>query len=91
MALTPRDKFRSDRALTRGFNDTISSSQMQAALDAASLEMDLKLVVANDVTTAAANRWRKEGADLFRRILENLNSEAVAPTPITTSTLNHDT
>lgn len=87
--MTPRETFRQDRSLTRGYNDLIGGDQMQAALDAASREHDLSLVIAQDVTTAAANRWRKEGADSFRRILENLNASSVASTAPSTSQLDH--
>jgi len=87
--MTPRETFRANRALTRGYNDLIDGNQMQAALDTASREHDLSLTLAHDVTTAAANRWRKEGADAFRRILENLNTSAVAPSPPLTNQLDH--
>jgi predicted alpha/beta superfamily hydrolase len=87
--MTPRDTFRQERSLTRGYNDLIGGEQMQAALDAASREYDLTLAPANDVTTAAANRWRKEGADSFRRILENLNASTVATPPPITGQLDH--
>jgi hypothetical protein len=87
--MTPRDNFRANRSLTKGYNDLIGGDQMQAALDAASREHDLSLVIAGDVTTAAANRWRKEGADSFRRILENLNTSTVTTTPPPTNQLDH--
>ena len=87
--MSPREKFRSNRALARGFNDLISSPQMQAALDAAGQEYDQNLTIATDVTSAAANRWRKEGADGFRRTLENLNANSVTATPPSPSTLDH--
>lgn len=87
--MTPRENFRGNRALTRGYNDLILGDQMQTALDTASREHDLSLVIAQDVTTAAANRWRKEGADSFRRILENLNAPSVTSTTASTSQLNH--
>jgi hypothetical protein len=87
--MTPRETFRANRALTRGYNDFIGGDQMQAALDTASREHDLSLVIAQDVTTAAANRWRKEGADKFRSILENLNAPSVASPAPSTSLLDH--
>lgn len=86
---TPREKFRFNKTLTRGYNDLIYGNQMQSALDTAALEMDLKLTIAADVTTAAANRWRKEGADLYRRTLENLNSDTPQPKHQDTSQLDH--
>jgi predicted alpha/beta superfamily hydrolase len=87
--MTPRETFRANRALTRGSNDYILGDQMQAALDTASREHDLSLTLAQDVTTAAANRWRKEGADKFRNLLENLNAPGVAATAPATNQLNH--
>lgn len=87
--MTPRETFRANRALTRGYNDLILGDQMQAALDTASREHDLSLTIAQDVTTAAANRWRKEGADSFRRILESLNASSVASTAPSISQLDH--
>ena len=87
--MTPRDLFRQNKTLARGYNDLITGSQIQAALDTASRELDLSLAPAHDVTTAAANRWRKEGADNFRRILENLNTSTVQPAPPATSQLDH--
>ena len=60
--MTPRETFRANRALTRGYNDFIGGDQMQAALDTASREHDLSLVIAQDVTTAAANRGPKPWA-----------------------------
>jgi hypothetical protein len=87
--MTPRETFRANRSLTRGYNDLIFGAQMQAALDAAAREHDLSLGIATDVTTAAANRWRKEGADKFRSLLENLNAPAPAATITATSQLNH--
>lgn len=89
--MTPRDKFRSNRTLTRGYNDTISSFQMQSALDAAMMQLDLSMTTANDSTTAAANAWRKEGAQNYRKILENLNSDRALPTPQNIGQLNHAT
>jgi hypothetical protein len=88
--MSPRDKFRSNRTLTRGYNDTISGFQMQSALDTAMMEQDLSMPVANDSTTAAANAWRKEGAQKFRQILENLNSDRPTPTPHNAGQLNHN-
>ena len=87
--MTPRETFRANRALTRGYNDLIDGNQMQAALDTASREHDLSLTLAHDVTTAAANRWRKEGADKFRHILENLNATTVPPKPQASTALDH--
>ena len=87
--MSPREKFRTNRSLTRGYNDLIGGEQMQAALDTASREHDLSLAPANDVTTAAANRWRKEGADNFRRILENLNASTVTTPPPSIGQLDH--
>jgi alpha-D-ribose 1-methylphosphonate 5-triphosphate synthase subunit PhnI len=87
--MSPREKFRQDRSLTRGYNDLIGGTQMQAALDTTSREHDSSLAPAHDVTTAAANRWRKEGADSFRRILENLNTSTVTTTPPTPGQLDH--
>ena len=87
--MSPKEKFRQDRSLTRGYNDLIGGDQMQDALDTASREHDLSLVIAADVTTAAANRWRKEGADKFRHILENLNATTVPPKPQASTALDH--
>ena len=87
--MSPREKFRTNRSLTRGYNDLIYSNQMQSALDTATLEYDQNLSIATDVATAAANRWRKEGADAFRRTLEKLNEDSPASKPSTTGTLNH--
>lgn len=87
--MTPRETFRANRSLAKGYNDLITGDQMQSALDTASREFDLTLSPAADVTTAAANRWRKEGADSFRRILENLNASSVAQSPMTASNLDH--
>jgi hypothetical protein len=58
--MSPREKFRTNRSLTRGYNDLIYSNQMQTALDTATLEYDQCLSIAADVATAAANRWRKK-------------------------------
>ncbi len=87
--MTPRESFRQNKSLVKGYNDLIGGDQMQAALDTASREHDLSLSIASDVTTAAANRWRKEGADNFRRILENLNASTVGPTPPSATTLDY--
>ena len=88
--MTPREKFRQNRSFTKGYNETINSDQIQAALDAASLQYDHSMAPAVDVTTAAANRWRKEGADTYRKILENLNADSVAPPPTTVTRLDHN-
>ena len=87
--MSPRDKFRANRSLTRGYNDVIFSHQFQTAFDAASMEYDQSLTIAADVTTAAANRWRKEGADAYRRIVENLNNNAAAAQPALAGQLDH--
>ena len=87
--MSPREKFRTNRSLTRGYNDLIYSNQMQVALDTAMLEYDQSLSIAVDVTTAAANRWRKEGADAYRRTLEKLNDSQVAPKPPLSGQLEH--
>ena len=81
--MSPRETFRANKGLTRGYNDLIDSAQMQAALDTATREYDYTMQPGVDVTTAAANHWRKQGADAFRRILENLNVSVAAPTPKT--------
>lgn len=87
--MTPREKFRQDRSLTRGYNDLITGPQMQAALDAAELEMDRLVVTTGDVSAAAAHRWRREGANWFRQILENLNASTVPPVAKPTAALDH--
>jgi hypothetical protein len=86
--MSPREKFRTNRSLTRGYNDLIYSNQMQIALDTAMLEYDQNLTVSHEVTTAAANRWRKEGADAYRRTLEKLNEDSPASKPTTMGQLN---
>ncbi len=87
--MTPREKFRLNRTITRGYNEVIGGDQMQAALDAASAELDEMLGPASEVTTAAANRWRREGANSFRQILENLNASAAAPARSQAGQLDH--
>lgn len=79
--MSPKERFRAEKATTEGFNDLVDSTRMQIALDAAMLEMQGKLQRANDSVTAAANQWRIEGAQMFRNILENLNREPQRPTP----------
>lgn len=88
--MTPRDKFRSNRTLTRDYNDTITGFQMQSALDTAMMQLDLSATIANDSTTAAANGWRKEGAQKFRQILENLNSDRPSPKTPVVGQLDHN-
>jgi hypothetical protein len=88
--MTPRESFRANRSLTKGYNDLIYGDQMQAALDAALLEYNLSLApVSSDVPAAAANRWRVEGAVAFRRTLENLNTTSVASTAPPINQLDH--
>jgi hypothetical protein len=87
--MTPREKFRQDRSLTRGYNDLIGGTQMQAALDAAELELDRLVVTTGDVSAAAAHRWRREGANWFRQILENLNASIIPLTTKNTGALDH--
>jgi hypothetical protein len=87
--MTPREKFRQNRALTRGYNETIGGDQMQAALDAASLELDNSFGITSDINSAAADRWRREGANMLRIILENLNASAASPTRSTAGQLDH--
>ena len=89
--MTPRAKFRANRAFTRGYNDLILGDQLQAALDAATLQLNASFPWATDPQQAAANRYRLEGAIMLRTILENLNT---SDTPIapdkTTSNLSHE-
>ena len=87
--MSPRETFRVNRTLTKGYNDLVYSHQVQTALNAAMLEYDQTLSIAPDVTTAAANRWRKEGADAFRRVFETLNADSVPPTRQTAGGLDH--
>jgi hypothetical protein len=89
--MTPREKFRANRSLTKGYNDLIASAQVQSALDAAMLEYDQSMTIARDITEAAANRWRKEGADAFRRMVENLNADSSSPSPAPSGQLIHQT
>ncbi len=88
--MTPREKFRLNRTVTRGYNELIGGDQMQTALDAALLEMDSMLGITSDNIAAAANHWRREGANTFRTILENLNASAAVPPRSRAGQLDHE-
>jgi len=86
MALaSPKDRFRENPDLVKGFNDIVDSNQMNAAFDAAMMQMTMSLGMTNEHPVAAANAFRLQGAQMFLANLKTLNT-AVLPTKPKTDT-----
>lgn len=69
--MNPKETFQKSPA-SKGFTELIDSVQIQAALDAATLQFQSGFMPAPDMATAAANEWRRQGANQFRSIFERL-------------------
>ena len=89
--MSPKERFKTDKNLVSGFNDSIDSAKMQAAFDAAMLEMISGLSIAVTPEQAVANHYRVEGAQKFLNTLKNLNSDTTAKTRVDTGNLTHKT
>jgi hypothetical protein len=87
--MSPKERFKASKELTNGFNDRIDSNQMQAAFDAAMLQMTAALGVANTPEQAVANCHRVEGAQMFLLALKTLNSDVDKPLRKPDGNLNH--
>ena len=58
---SPREQFRESQ-YSKGFGDLIESSQMEAAMVAAQLEMQARFNLTCDPQEATANEFRRQGA-----------------------------
>lgn len=59
------------------------------AADMAMLHFQASFPIADDMGTAAANEWRRQGAIAFLNILKELNINANPPTAKSTGQLIH--
>jgi hypothetical protein len=80
--MTPKEKFKaSDHA--KGWNTVVDGRQFQFAADSAMFQFLSSLNKPDGIESAAANEYRRQGAQAYRDFLENLNSE--------TNKTSHDT
>jgi hypothetical protein len=88
ISFSPRDAFRkSDQA--KAWNDISASEPFMKAGSAALLQMVMELQ-SNDVSEAANNQYRIDGAKLFFRMMMNLtSSDTPKPNAPTKQNLDH--
>ena len=79
--MTHREKFRASE-ISKGFQNVIDSVQFQAAKDAAMLHFMSLLNKPSSQEEAAANDYRRQGAQAFLDTLENLKTENEKPTQL---------
>jgi hypothetical protein len=88
--ITPRQDFRNNPLLAKGWQDRVDSAQFQEAVYAALAEMDLQNKAPADMATAASYSWRKSGALQFLSILMNLTATDTRPARATLDNLDHN-
>ena len=76
--MTPRERFRA-LEISKGFQNVIDSVQFQAAADAAMLHFMTLLNKPASQEEAAANDYRRQGAQAFLDTLTNLKTENEKP------------
>lgn len=84
--MTYREKFRASD-ISKGFQNVIDSVQFQAAKDAAMLHFMSLLQKPSSIEDAAANDYRRQGAQAFLDTLENLKTDNEKPTQLTSGNL----
>lgn len=89
MILDARDDFkRSD--LSKNWSEFMVSNAFTSAAIAAMMELDRTLPIPENQEQAAANHWRRDGANRFLYALMNLAEPGTSPAPkATTSNLDH--
>lgn len=87
--MNARERFYSNKTFVEGYTDLIESDRMQSALDAAMIEFHSRLKVPDDPQSASANEWRRQGAILFRSILEQLALSGKSPSKPVGGNLDH--
>lgn len=70
--MTYKERFQKS-AYSKGWTDLVDGGQFQAAADAALLEYHARFGSPNDMATAAACEWKRQGARDFLVILMELN------------------
>jgi len=83
---SPREQFR-ESPYAKSFADVIQSSQMEAAMNAATLELQERFQPTCDPQEAAANEFRRQGARSVLVILRHLTVSA-EPAPSAPSKAN---
>jgi hypothetical protein len=83
---TPRERWKAS-VHARPWLEMHDAPVIQAALDTALLQLDTNLATSSDAQTAAANRWRMEGARAFASILLGLSDPEIKPTRVPTDNL----
>lgn len=78
---SPKERFRENADLIRGYNDRIDSAQMTAAFDAAMMQLSMSFGIPNDPQVAAANGYRLQGARMYLANLLTLNTSEM-PTSV---------
>lgn len=84
--MTYREKFRASD-ISKGFQNVIDSVQFQAAIDAAMLQFMSQLNKPSSTEEAAANDYRRQGAQVFADVLTNLKTDDEKPTQLTSGNL----
>ena len=84
--MTYREKFRASD-ISKGFQNVIDSVQFQAAIDAAMLQFMSQLNKPSSTEEAAANDYRRQGAQVFADVLTNLKTDDQKPTQLTSGNL----
>jgi len=76
--MSPREKFRKSES-AKGWNDIVDSKQFSIGADAALLHFMGTLQKVDNIESAAANEYRRQGATAFLDTLVNLNTETQQP------------
>lgn len=76
--MTAKERFQQS-PMAKKFNDTIDGQMMTMAFDMAMLEFQSRFSKPPDMATAAANEWRRQGAQEFLSILLHLNEKKPEP------------
>lgn len=82
--ITPRETFRSNKELVKGWQDRVDSAQFEAAATAAMAHFQLSLPFPKEMASAAAHAYMMKGACEFLNIFMNLampEQPAKAPIP----------
>lgn len=90
MTLNPRQRFKENNALSKGWDDFVVSTQFEQAAQAAMWAAEGAMPPTTDMGTAAANEFRRQGMRLFLDQLMNLcQVGTVKATPPTVRNLDH--
>lgn len=84
---SPRDQFRESQ-YAKGFQDLVDSSQVQAAIVAATLELQTRFAKTCDLQEAGANEFRRQGAAAVLDIFRCLGIGEAPAKPASRSNLN---